>query len=335
MVPGPQRYTEMTGLRRFKSITGAAAALALALALLLALALPPASEAAKRGKESGEQLYVSLGDSYAVGYQPGAPGYPGAATKRGFADVTVKLARKRGYDLDLVNFGCGRTDPASQPTPSVGETTTSILERTAPCLAPAIGGPNYAGRTQADAATRFLKKHRGEVELVTVSIGGNDVTACATASNQVGCVVEAVERIKANLAVLVQRLRSAAGPNVQIVGLTYPDVILGAWVSGEQSDQDLARRSVGVFRDVLNPALKEGYESVAGIFVDVTAATGAYGSLDELTSYPPYGDIPVPVATICRISYFCEIRDIHLKDEGYRIIAELIANTLPKKKKEK
>jgi lysophospholipase L1-like esterase len=297
------------------------AGLALGIALLLALALPQTSEAAKGGKGSGEQLYVSLGDSYSVGYQPGAPGYPGSATKQGYADKTVKLARKRGYDLELINFGCG------------AETTISILERTTACPAPAIGGPDYAGRTQADAAARFLKKHRREVELVTVSIGGNDVTACASAGNPVVCVVEAVERIKANLAVLVQRLRSAAGRKVRIVGLTYPDVLLGLWVSGTPADQNLARLSVVALRDFINPALKEGYESVAGVFVDVTAATGAYESLEELTSYPPYGDIPVPVATVCRISYYCDQGDIHLKAEGYKIIARLITETLPKKKK--
>lgn len=295
--------------------------LSLALSLLLALAIPQSSDAAKRGKGSGDQLYVSLGDSYSVGYQPGAPGYPGSATKQGYADQTVKLARKRGYDLELVNFGCG------------GETTTSILERTTACPAPAIGGPDYEGRTQTDAAARFLKKHRGEVELVTLSIGGNDVTGCASASDGVACVVEAVERIKANLAVLVQRLRSAGGRRVQVVGLTYPDVLLGLWISGEQADQDLARLTVVAFRDLINPALKQGYEAVDGVFVDVTAATGAYGSLEELTSYPPYGDIPVPVATVCRISYYCDQGDIHLKAEGYKIIARLITETLPKKKK--
>jgi lysophospholipase L1-like esterase len=296
-------------------------ALSLALALLLALAIAQSAAAAKGGKASAQQLYVSLGDSYSVGYQPGAPGYLGSATKQGYADKTVKLARKRGYDLDLANYGCG------------GETTTSILERTTPCPAPAIGGPDYAGRTQTDAATRFLKKHRGEVELVTVSIGGNDVTGCASASDGAACVVEAVERIKANLAVLVQRLRSAAGRKVRIVGLTYPDVLLGLWVSGEQADQDLARLTVVAFRDPINPALKEGYEAVDGVFVNVTAATGAYGSLEELTNYPPYGDIPVPVATVCRISWYCDRGDIHLKAEGYKIIARLITETLPKQKK--
>jgi lysophospholipase L1-like esterase len=294
--------------------------LALALVLLLGLTTAQSVQAAKGGHGS-EEIYVSLGDSYAVGYQPGAPGYLGSPTKQGYADKVVKLARKRGHDFELVNFGCG------------AETTTSILERTSACVAPAIGGPNYAGRTQTDAATRFLKKHRGEVELVTVSIGGNDVTACASAPDGIGCVIEALERIKANLAVLAERLRGAAGRKVQIVGLTYPDVILGGWVSGQQSDQDLARLSVIAFRDLINPALKTRYESVAGVFVDVTAATGAYGSLEELTPYPPYGDIPIPVATICRISYYCERRDIHLKAEGYEIIARLIVDTLPKKKK--
>jgi lysophospholipase L1-like esterase len=314
----------MTGLRRFTRIAG----LAVALAAIAAPAAnagqtsdPAATAAAKGGKGSGEQLYVSLGDSYAVGYQPGAPGYLGSATKQGYADVTVKLARKRGYDLELVNFGCG------------GETTTSILERTTECIVPAIRGPSYEGRTQTDAAVRFLKKQRGEVELITVSIGGNDVTACASASEPVGCVVDAVAKISANLAVLVQRLRAAAGRKVLIVGLTYPDVILGLWVTGGQADQDLARLSVVAFRDFINPTLKEGYESVSGVFVDVTAATGAYGSLDELTPYPPYGDIPVAVATICRISWYCDRRDIHLKSEGYKVMAQLIADTLPKKKK--
>jgi lysophospholipase L1-like esterase len=308
---------QTTGLPRFTRISG----IAVALALVLALTIPQGVQAAQGGKASTQQLYVSLGDSYSVGYQPGSPGYLGSATKQGYADKAVKLARKRGYDLDLANFGCG------------GETTTSILERTTPCPAPAIGGPDYAGRTQTDAATRFLKKHRGEVELVTVSIGGNDVTGCASASDGVACVVEAVERIKANLAVLVQRLRSAAGRKVQIVGLTYPDVLLGLWVSGEQADQDLARLTVVAFRDLINPALKEGYEAVDGVFVDVTAATGAYGSLEELTNYPPYGDIPVPVATVCRISWYCDRGDIHLKAEGYKIIARLITKTLPKQKK--
>src|SRR5829696_2112246 len=86
------------------------------LALLLCLALPAAADAAK----PGQQLYVSLGDSYAAGFQPTAPG-EGAFTRSGFPYRVPELAARRGYRFKLVNFACG------------GETTSSLLERTTPC----------------------------------------------------------------------------------------------------------------------------------------------------------------------------------------------------------
>jgi lysophospholipase L1-like esterase len=232
----------------------------------------------------------------------------------------VRKARTRGHRLKLVNFGCG------------GETTTSILTRKKRCKGSAPGAPNYAGRTQVAAAERFLRRHKGEVSLITVSIGGNDVTACARESDPVACVGTAVNGIKSNGRKLVKRLRKAAGKKTRIVGITYPDVILGGWVSGVQADRDLASLSVVAFKSLINPALEDAYASVKGRFVDVTAATGAYGSLEEMTDYPPYGQVPVPVAEVCRISYYCNFRDIHLTTDGYGIIADLIAKTLPKRK---
>ena len=70
-------------------------------------------------------------------------------------------------------------------------------------------------------------------------------------------------KVKANGKVLLKRLRKAAGPKTRIVGITYPDVILGSWV-GENPNQDLAKLSVVAFQSLLNPALKEMYESVGG-----------------------------------------------------------------------
>ena len=103
----------------------------------------------------------------------------------------------------------------------------------------------------------------GQVKLITVSIGGNDVTSCAKEADPVACVGPAMEKVKANGKVLLKRLRKAAGPKTRIVGITYPDVILGAWV-GENPNQDLAKLSVVAFQSLLNPALKEMYESVKG-----------------------------------------------------------------------
>jgi lysophospholipase L1-like esterase len=287
---------------------------ALALALIAVLALPAAAPAAKRAK-----LYVSLGDSYATGYQATGPGQ-GEATDKGFADFIPREARRRGHRLKLRNFGCG------------GETTTSILTRKTACAGPAVGAPSYRGKTQIAAATRFIRRNRGRVKLITVSIGGNDVTACVSAVDPIACVNEAVADIEENVGKVARRVRAAAGRKARIVGLTYPDVVLGEWVSGDPARQELARLSVVAFQALINPALKEAYESVDGRFVDVTRKTGAYGSLEETVTLAPYGAIPVPVAEVCRLTYYCEFGDIHARTSGYRLIADLVARTLPRRR---
>ncbi|MBJ7332754.1 MAG: hypothetical protein JHC95_22860 [Solirubrobacteraceae bacterium] len=284
-----------------------------AIALVAALAIPSAADAATKS-----QYLVSLGDSYAAGYQATGIG-TGKNTRNGFAYQVPGLAKKRGYKLKLVNFGCG------------GATTTSILgeklKAGAKCLGP--GAPTFTG-TQIAAAEKFLKANRDEVGLVTVSIGGNDVTACAKAESAVDCVGKAIPKLEKNVKALVKRLRAAAGPKVRITGITYPDVILGAWV-GENPNQDLAKLSVVAFKSLMNPALKKAYEGVDGKFVDVTTATGAYTPLEQTTELAPYGVIPTAVAEACRLSFYCQYRDIHATTEGYRIIADLVAKTLPKK----
>jgi len=287
---------------------------AVLLALVLALVVPAVADAAKP-----KRYLVSLGDSYAAGYQ--ATGYgTGETTRNGFAYQVPQLAKARGYRLKLVNFGCGR------------ETATLLLQRTAGCEQRAPGGPYYAGRTQIAAAEKFLRSHRGMLELITVSIGGNDVTACAAVPDPVACVGAAVPLLEQNVRATAQRLRAAAGDKPRIVGITYPDVLLGKWV-GADADQALARLSVVAFRSLINPALVRAYAAGRGRLVDVTRATGAYGSLDELTTLPPYGAIPVPVARVCKLTYYCDVRDIHARTKGYRLIAKLVAKTLPRKQR--
>ena len=286
--------------------------LTLALVALAALALPATADAAKR------KLYVSLGDSYATGYQPSVVDQQ-RGTRNGFAYQVPGLARERGWKLELVNFGCG------------GATTTSLLEQTGKCAGPGPGGHGWGGRTQIAAAERFLRRNRGRVGLITVSIGGNDVTACARGADPIPCVVAAVQRIEENVTETAERLREAAGRKVRIVGTTYPDVILGQWV-GPNPNQDFARLSVAAFKDFINPTLKRAYEGAGGRFVDVTAASGAYGSLAETTDrLAAYGTIPLPVAKVCEYTYYCEYRDIHARTNGYRLIAELIVKTLPRR----
>ena len=281
--------------------------LASALGLGLGLATSPANT--QSAASTSRNYYVSLGDSYAVGYQPG----PGP-TLHGYANYVVKDARVLGDHFTLENFGCA------------GATTASILNAPG-CAVPAIGGAPYGGSTQAAAAERFIADHRGQIGLITVSISGNDVTACATAASPLACIGTAVVDIESNVARLASGLRSAAGPRVPIIGLTYPDVILGKWVY-PPVDQSLAELSVAAFKNLLNPALQRTYASARASLVDVTAATGAYVPLTRTVATSTYGTIPYSVAQVCRLTYFCAQGNIHADDSGYALIGRLIVNRL-------
>ena len=264
-------------------------------------------------------IYVSLGDSYAAGYQP-TSATAGHTTRNGFAYQTVTKAKAKGYHLKLVNFGCS------------GATTTSVL-KTIGCPKAALGpgGIAYPKHTQAFAAESYLKAHRGQVALVTVSIGGNDVTKCAASSNVFACLSSALAKVKKNVIKLAKDLRTAAGPNTRIVGTTYPDVLLGLYLSKDPNQKALASASVTAFKQFINPTLKTAYTGAGAKFVDVTKATGAYGSMSKKTKVPPYGSLPTPVAKICTLTYFCKYQDIHPHTNGYAIIAGLVVGTLPKR----
>ncbi len=277
-------------------------ALAGTVGLLGGLAMPIAATAAR-----APMYYVSLGDSYSVGYQPGLGSTPG---------YTVYVAKKTR--LTLVNFGCG------------GATTTSIIAVVG-CPDPlphTTGAVLYPTTTQAAAAEAFLTAHRGHIGLITVTISGNDVTSCAGQANPVSCVGTAVTGISTNVTNLATALRTAAGPGVPIIGLTYPDVILGSYVYPTQppttAQVSLAKLSVVAFKALINPALVKAYASAGGKLVDVTAATGAYTSLTRTVRYPPYGTIPAPVASVCTLTWFCSQGNIHATTKGYTFIGKLV-----------
>jgi lysophospholipase L1-like esterase len=266
---------------------------------------------------SGTQYYVSLGDSYAAGYQGTARG-KGVTTTNGFAYQVVTKAKAKGYRYTLVNFGCG------------GATTTSMLSAAGcPTRLLGPGGPHYSS-TQTAAAVAFLKAHREHIALITVSIGGNDVIPCGVRSDALSCLTTNVATVRRNLTSILQQVRSAAGPTTRIVGTTYPDVLLGNLLSTDENLRSLASLSVTAFKSLINPALQQAYQATGGRFVDVTAAFGGYGSLSQTTSVPPYGTLPVPAARICTLTYYCQFQDIHPRTPGYAIIADLVTGTLPR-----
>ncbi len=281
-------------------------ALAVVTALALALAsfaLPGVAQARTRAPT----YYVSLGDSYSVGYQPTMGATPGYAS--------YVAARTH---LTLVNFGCG------------GATTTTLLD-TIGCpdvLPHTAGGMTYPTSTQIAAAEAFLTAHRGHIGLITVTIGGNDVVPCALKPNVLSCVLAAAKTIGTNVTTIASDLRSAAGRGVPIIGSTYPDVILGSYVwpspTPAPSTVSLANLSVTAFKSLINPTLAKAYAASGGFLADVTAATGAYGPLTRTVHTKTYGTIPVPVAAVCALTWFCTRGDIHPHTSGYTLIGQLI-----------
>jgi hypothetical protein len=275
------------------------------------------------------------GTSYSVGYQP-LPAALGAATL-GYTGYVAKKLK-----MTLVNHGCG------------GATTDSILNFTDVCGVdnsplPPYGPPAAfdpgtvpSGDSQVQAADAFIAAHPGKIGLITVSIGGNDVTPCAAATpgnlvngqtNAIACVGAGVAAIKANVTTLVDDLSAAAGPSVPIVGLTYPNVLLGLRVYpsflASAANQTLAGQSTAAFKVLINPALSGAYTSVPdGKFVDVTSSAGAYTALTKLANLAPYGKIPKAVVDVCKLTYYCSLGNIHAKTKGYKEIGKLIVKGL-------
>ncbi|MCX2949144.1 SGNH/GDSL hydrolase family protein [Lentzea sp. NEAU-D7] len=274
---------------------------ALILTLLLALgacsspaptplpAPPPTST--KPSTPPQEQVHISIGDSYATGFGPNG-------TAESFAQIVAKQS-----NLKLINLACN------------GATSADLASKPA-C------GPDAGGRTQLDAAVDALRG--GKAGLVTVVIGGNDLAPCALSQEPLECATRTVADIQTNVAGTLAELREAA-PDVKIVGLTYPDVFLGAWVNPSfPNGKNLARLSVTMFQD-FNTRIAAQYGRFGAKFADVTSSTGGYGALTELTQDPKYGQVPASVAKVCALTYFCDRTDVHPTPAGHQAIAEAVA----------
>jgi lysophospholipase L1-like esterase len=293
------------------------------------VAVPSASQAATAQGRKAPALYLSLGDSYSIGYQPPTATSPGG----GSPGYTAWVAKRERMTLE--NFGCG------------GATTSSIVNGVGCSDPAATDAVAYPDTTQEQAAVDFIAEpaNAGKVGLITISIGGNDVTGCASGGSLaaiVACLNSADAAITTNVTALVSSLNTAltsAGDTAKIVGLTYPDVILGSYVNpGGSSAQALASESVVAFDDLINPTLQSAYTNGVpnGLFVNVTSAPfnkATTGDDSDVTGAPlyilrPYGKLPPAVWEVCKLTYFCSQLNIHANTQGYRFIGKLIMAAL-------
>jgi hypothetical protein len=266
-------------------------AVTLGLAVLAGGVAPEAAFA----KTRPTRYYVSLGDSTAMGFRPGM------VVGSSFTPTVAKKAKM----IDA-NFACAGASAA----------TISIQIG---CSLGAIGGQQYPTTTQADAAVAFIQAHHGEVGLITITLGGNDLVPCISSEDPSGCVL--ASGVAMNLSALAGQLRSVAGSSVPMIGVTYfAGPLWSEWVTGGTSG---VARLTNVIRTISNPALAGAYATAGARFADITSASGAYTPLTVLKNVNPYGKIPRAVANVCKYTYACQ-SDQHTTPKGNKLVAKEI-----------
>jgi hypothetical protein len=110
---------------------------------------------------------------------------------------------------------------------------------------------------------------------------------------------------------------ASAGGSTPVVGMSYYDPFLAAWVLLGSSGQGVARQSV-TLDDELNTLLQGDFGSgrtadVAGAFATSNfALKGTYNG----------SKVPVNVARICAWTHMCSSQDFHADDAGHAQIAK-------------
>ncbi len=269
----------------------------------------------------GGGTYLALGDSVAAGTQQPQP-----FTDNGYADQLFKrLEDVYGFD-NFVNLSCPGDDTVEMRFGIGGASTFGSL-----CYGPfAVLPPG--GTSQLDVAVAYLLTHPGEVELITVTIGANDILACDPTDPDVAiCVATQLGQIGANLPAIVGTLQAVA-PGVPIVGMNYYNPNLAFWIV----DPALAEASLaltGPFNGTL--------EAVYGAFgVPVADVESAFKTLKT------EGKVPTNVRAVCRYTLMCERQgselvlsdfdpgtpgpqtDIHPSNNGYKKIATTFAELI-------
>ncbi len=280
------------------------------LASVMVMVMAPAASA-----DSSGGTYLALGDSVAAGTQQPAPFTANGYTNELFDDLQDEF----GFD-NFVNLACPGDDTVEMRF-GAGPAGNSLCYGPAPVLPP-------GGTSQLDAAVAYLLANPGEVELITIAIGANDLLACDPADPSLpACVAAQLGQIGANLPVIVGTLQAVA-PGVPIVAMNYYNPNLAFWITGP-AGQALATQSLAI-TSVFNDTLGTVYAAFGVPVVDVATTFKTFKT--------DGGDPPANVRAVCRWTRMCEKSgssyvlsdwdpapgpqpDIHPSDKGYKKIA--------------
>lgn len=272
-----------------------APALAALTAAVVAVPLVAAPATAAPSKPKPPRVYyLAVGDSLAYGYmdaqiQAQAPTiqpetFPGYVEP--FADA---YGAATGHKVETVNLSCP------------GETTESIRDR--------CGFAGFYGRkalhdpykgSQLDAALKFLHAHGAKTEVITVSLGSNDLRAgLAACGTDQACLVGVITSTVQRLAVVLAELRAAA-PGAELVVFDIYNVF-----------------------EYIAPQTEALVPLVNGSIQAAAASVGAVVA----PAYAPINGATDSVGEFCTLVAICS-GDIHPTPAGYDALADSLAETL-------
>lgn len=241
----------------------------------------------------GKTLLV-MGDSLAAGqlldYQ--------FFSDQGWANVLYDhLETNYGFDT-LINSACSAEETRSFLDSNPGNSTECSVDSDTPpslCYAGLCDAPLVAqlpGDSQMEAVETYIATHPGEVGLLAIAIGINDVVGCATDADPLACATRSVGLVGENLDEIVPRLIAAA-PGVPIIGTVYFNPFVALYLSPETASLAfLAEQLLPVANSVVETAFVNNGAYVADTFAAING--------DDTTGTPR-----ADVVNVCIFTEMC------------------------------
>jgi lysophospholipase L1-like esterase len=292
---------------------------------ILAISVVGISPASAEVDDGG--IYLALGDSLPAGTQQPEP-----FTENGYVDALFKDLRDgHGFDR-LVNLSCPGEDTVEMRFGIGGASLFGSL-----CYGPFPPFPP-GGTSQLDVAVDYLLTHPGEVELISITIGANDILSCNPTDPPPvlnACLAAQLGQIGTNLPAIVGTLQAAA-PGIPIVAMNYYNPNLAFWVTGP-AGQELAAQSL-LLTSIFNATLESVYGAFGVPVADVATAFKTFQTNGA--------QVPANVRTICLYTGMCEKEgpayvlsdydpvtpgpqtDIHPSNKGHKKIASTFSELI-------
>ena len=273
--------------------------------------LAPGAAASTTAPSPTSLFYLAVGASASLGVQPtGIPAHNGHFTAQGYANDFVSLEAARGVTVTLHKVGC------------MGETAESMVGAGDHC--------HTLPATQLSAAVAYLRAHQGDPGVVSVDIGFNDIRPCMwVVPLATSCAQKGIAAVQKDEPTILNDLKSAAGPRVQIVGLLYADPFLYRYLKPAPGP-DRATESLTYFNQ-LDAVLRAAYQSAGVDEADVYTAFKS--NVTTPTTLAGHGTVPTNVALVCELTWMCAKYpwgpDDHPNKTGYTVIARAILAALP------